>query len=313
MRPLRVATGALAVVLLGLSAPAAQSPAVLGNLGIDLWPDYDRPGLLVIYRATIAPETPLPAQLVFRIPAAAGAPNAVAERAADDRLVTLPYDRTVDGGTALIAFTASRPYVQLEYYDPAITREGPEHRFAFTWPGDFEVRDFSISLQQPHLSQNFTTVPEAASAATSADGLTYHTLVRTGTKVGETVGVEASYEKASDRLSAETLPPAATPTPAPATGNVPVPALPTESATTSYSPTMLVVVAAMFACAAAAIVIALMSQSRQTGSAPALTPPSRAASSKVSGKKAARFCTQCGAGIGAGDRFCQRCGSALRP
>ena len=219
MRPLRVATGALAGVLLGVSAAVPQSDTVLSGLRIDLWPDYDRPGVLVIYRATIAPEVSLPIRLVFRIPAAAGLPNAVAERPADGQLITLPYERTVEGNKALIDLTASRPIVQLEYYDPAITRDGARRSFAFTWLGDFEVRDFSVSLQQPHLAQNFTTVPEATSATASVDGMMYQTLSRAGVKVGETVEVQAAYEKASDQLSVETITPVVAPTPTPATGN----------------------------------------------------------------------------------------------
>lgn len=302
MRPLRVATGALAVVLLGVSAAVPQPDTVLSGLGIDLWPDYDRPGVLVIYRATIAPEVSLPTRLVFRIPAAAGLPSAVAERPADGQLITLPYDRTVDGETALIDLTASRPIVQLEYYDPAITRDGARRSFAFTWSGDFEVRDFSISLQQPHLAQNFTTVPEATGAAASVDGLMYHTLSRAGVKMGEAVEVQASYEKASDRLSVETIAPVVAPTPAPATGN----------AAASDSRTVLIVLAALFV-SAAAVVVGLMVRTRQqAGSAPRSTPPPRTARSGLSGGKATRFCTQCGAGVDGGDRFCQRCGAALK-
>ena len=237
MRPLRVATGALAVVLLGVSAAVPQPDTVLSGLGIDLWPDYDRPGVLVIYRATIA-----------------------------------------------------------------ITRDGARRSFAFTWSGDFEVRDFSISLQQPHLAQNFTTVPEATGAAASVDGLMYHTLSRAGVKMGEAVEVQASYEKASDRLSVETIAPVVAPTPAPATGN----------AAASGSRTVLIVLAALFV-SAAAVVVGLMVRTRQqAGSAPRSTPPPRTARSGLSGGKATRFCTQCGAGVDGGDRFCQRCGAALK-
>lgn len=302
MRSLRTAASAMAVVLLGVSAAAPQSGTVLSSLGIDLWPDYDRPGVLVIYRATMAPTASLPTRLVFRIPAAAGLPSAVAERSADGQLLTLPYERTVEGDHALIDLTASRPIVQLEYYDPAITRNGAIRRFTFTWPGDFEVRDFSVSLQQPHLAQNFITVPEATSATVSVDGMTYHTLSRAGVKQGETVEVQASYEKTSDELSVETITPAAAPTPTPATGN----------AATSDSPTVRIVLAATFVCAAA-IVVGLMFRTRQrAGSPPRSTRAPRTARSDVSGGKATRFCTQCGAGVDGGDRFCRRCGTALK-
>lgn len=304
MQAIRVATGALALMLLGGSGASAQSDTVLGSLGIDLWPDYDRPGVLVIYHAAIAPEAALPARLVFRIPAAAGLPNAVAERPAGGQLLTLPYDRTVDGETALIDLTASQPFVQLEYYNPAITRDGARRSFGFTWPGDFEVRDFSISLQQPHQAQNFTTVPETTTA-TAVDGLIYHTLSRAGVKVGETVEVQASYEKVSDQLSVETLTPVAPP-PTPATATA------TEDAATSASPTVLVALAALFVCAAAVIVGLIIRSRRESASAPQPASPPRTARSDVSARQATRFCTQCGAGVGRGDRFCQRCGAALK-
>lgn len=277
---------------------------VLSGLGIDLWPDYDRPGVLVIYHATIAADASLPAKLVFRIPAAAGLPSAVAERPADGQLLTLPYERTVEGETARIAVTASQTFVQLEYYDPTIRRDGARRSFTFTWLGDFEVRDFSISLQQPHLARNFTTIPEATAVAASADGLMYHTLARAGVKTGETVTVQASYEKASEQLSVTTLAPVAAPTPAPA-------AAPAKAATTGNS-TMIIVIVAMLVCAAAIVVGWTIQTHRRARSAPRSTPPPRAASSDLRDGKAARFCTQCGAGVNGGDRFCQRCGAALK-
>ena len=303
MRLLPAATGALAVVLLAASAAAPQTDPVLSRLGIDLWPDYDRLGVLVIYRATIAPEVSLPTRLRFRIPAAVGLPSAVAERPTDGQLITLSYERTVERETARIDFTASRPIVQLEYYDTAITRDRARRSFAFTWSGDFEVRDFSISLQQPHLAQNFTTVPAASGAGASADGLTYHTLSRAGVKKGETVEIQVSYEKASNQLSVETIAPVAAPTPTPVT----------VSAAASDRPTVLIVLAVLFVCAAAVAVALTLRTRRQTASAPRSIPPVRAAGPDVSGGKATRFCTQCGNGVGGGDRFCQRCGAALKP
>ena len=302
MQPLRVATGALAVVLLVVSAAAPQSETVLSSLGIDLWPDYDRPGVLVIYHATIAPDVSLPARLVFRIPAAAGLPNAVAERSVGGQLITLPYERTVDGEMALIDLTASQPIVQLEYYDPAITRDGVRRSFAFTWSGDFEVQDFGISLQQPALARNFTTVPEAISAETSVDGLTYHTLSRAGVKVGETVEIQAFYEKATDQLSVETIVPVAASVPTPAAGN--------DAA--SDNRTMRIAFSALFVSVAAVVVGLIVRGQRQARSAPRSTPTPRTARSDTSGGKATRFCTQCGAGVDGGDRFCRRCGAGLK-
>lgn len=304
MRSLRVATGTLAAMLLGVLPAVPQPETVLSDLAIDLRPDYDRPGVLVIHRATIAPEVSLPTRVVFRMPAAAGLPSAVAERLVDGRLMTLPYERTVEGETAVVDLTASRPIVQFEYYDPAIVRDGPRRNFAFTYSGDFEVRNFSISVQQPHLAQNFVTVPEATGTAVSADGLVHHTLSRAGLKKGESVTIRASYEKVSDQLSVETITPVAVSTPPPAAGNA--------AAAAADGRTVPIVLGAMFVCAGAGVVALMVRTRRQAGSARRSTRRRGTARSRRSGDKATRFCTQCGAGVGPGDRFCQRCGSSLK-
>jgi hypothetical protein len=57
----------------------AQGEAVvLSQLRIDLWPEHDRPNMLVIYKAVLGSDVTLPVSLTFRIPAAAGEPNGVA-------------------------------------------------------------------------------------------------------------------------------------------------------------------------------------------------------------------------------------------
>jgi len=272
---------------------------VLSSLGIDLWPDYDRPGLLVIYRATMAPGVTLPTPLVFRIPAAAGVPTAVAERQTDGQLITLPYERTLDGDTARIAVVATRPIVQIEYYDPAITREGTRRSFVFSWPGDYEVGDFSVSVQQPDLAQGLTLVPEASSVAPSVDGLMYHTVVRAGVAAGETVEIRASYEKTSDQLSIETMAPVESES-----------STPTAAAAPASDTSTVVIVMAAALVFAAAVAVGLTIRSRRPAGAAATGGPSRGSSGQP-GKKASRFCTQCGAGADGGDRFCHRCGAEL--
>lgn len=274
---------------------APQSEVVFSSLGIDLWPNYDRPGVLVIYRANIAPGVALPLPLTLRIPAAAGAPSAVAERQADGQLINLPYERRVQEDVALIEITATRPIVQMEYYDPAIERDGATRSFTFTWPGDYEVGELSISVQQPDLASNLTTEPPASARSTGADGLLYHTVSLTGVEVGESVDVRATYEKASDQLSVETMMPT---DPQPSSA---------DPAATSGSDVeiVVIVVAALLAAALVAVVFAVV-RGRRGGEPATGTGPAGAAAAS------SRFCTQCGAGAARGDRFCAGCGAPLR-
>lgn len=87
----------------------AQREITLSVLEISLWPEYDRSSILVIYHATLPPEVSLPVELTFRIPAAAGDPNAVAIRQVDGALYSVAYERQVNGDWGLITFTATAP------------------------------------------------------------------------------------------------------------------------------------------------------------------------------------------------------------
>ena len=291
----------LASLLAGLLPPAtvwAQGEVVLGNLGVDLWPEYDRDAVLVIYRITIAPEVELPAPLRFRIPAAAGNPNAVAEHSVDGQLVTVPYNRTVDGDQAVIQFSASQPEIQIEYYDPRIEREGTVHRFWFNWPGDYAVNGFGFSVQQPARAEDLIMVPAATSQSTGGDRLIYHKLGLPAAAAGESFEIFVEYTKTSDELSAEVLSPA---TSSPSAG----------SASVSRAPVGGVLIAAVVVVVVvAAGVVGWRFRGRGATVADGRAPRSERGSSRA--RSGSKFCTQCGAEASGEDRFCNACGVELR-
>ena len=70
----------IVTLCLGLAAPTvrAQTPVTaLDRLEIELWPDYDRPALLVLLTGVLPPGTAMPAAVSIPIPADADI-NAVA-------------------------------------------------------------------------------------------------------------------------------------------------------------------------------------------------------------------------------------------
>ena len=78
---MKIALRFLLVVLLAglLKVPAqAQGGANLERLEIAIWPEYDRPSALVIYKARLDTSVDLPAVVRLPIPASVGAPHAVA-------------------------------------------------------------------------------------------------------------------------------------------------------------------------------------------------------------------------------------------
>jgi hypothetical protein len=201
---------AVLLLILALLVPfavQAQAPVVLDRLQVSLWPEYDRPGVLVIYRAVLPADQTLPVGLAFRIPAAAGEPSAVAYRQDDLNLISLPYQRQVVGDLALITFTTSVREVQFEYYDPALQVQDSNHRFVFTWPGEYAVGEFAVEVQQPVQATGIIVNPALGSGTLGSDGMTYFSATLGGLAAGQPQVVEVAYGKTGSGLSFERLQP----------------------------------------------------------------------------------------------------------
>lgn len=195
---------ALAALMLPFGSRAQEAPT-FGSVEVDLWPEFDRPSMLVIYHITLSPEIELPADLSLRIPAEAGSPHAVAMRQPNGDLFSAAYERQVMGDWAEIIFTATSPDVQLEYYDPTLEMDGSQRHFEYNWPGDYAVGDMNIVVQQPVGATNLQLAPGLGSSRTGSDGLVYHTVQVGPLSEGQDFTITLDYEKESDSLSAASL------------------------------------------------------------------------------------------------------------
>jgi len=183
----------------------AQGTVTLASAEVDLWPEYDRPNMLVIYHMTLSAQISPPVELSVRIPARAGDPHAVAVRQADGALFSVVYDREVQGDWAVITFTATSPDVQLEYYDPNLVKQDAARHFEYQWPGDYAVGSLVISVQQPLGATDMRIAPGMGTGQTRSDGLVYYTAEVGALKTGEQFSVTIDYQKTSDELSASAV------------------------------------------------------------------------------------------------------------
>jgi len=181
---------------------AAQAELEMDRVLVDLWPEYDRPSLLVIYRMTLSPEASLPARVSLRIPREAGEPFNVASQDMDGVLYTLDFETRPDGEWTWVSFTTASQEVQLEYYDPRLTRGEVEHAFTFEWPADYTVRTLTVQIQQPVNATEMRLQPEMGSGRQGQDGLTYYTSVVGKVQAGNPFRVSAQYNKTDKQLSA---------------------------------------------------------------------------------------------------------------
>ena len=295
----------LTLALLMPAVAQAQTSQSLAEVEIDLWPEYDRPGVLVIFRLTLSSLTTLPVDLSLRIPAASGEPYAVAGRQAEGSLFNIPYTRQVSGEWAWVNFTADVAEVQIEYYDPALQIDGEHRQFDFVWPADYAADTLSIQVQQPFDASAMLISPSFGAGVAGGDGLTYYNLDVGQLNAGQTFEISLQYNKASDTFSAQNMP-------VQPSGEIPE----DESGSFQVSQSTLLVIAGLLGAALiVGGVVWYLQSGRQTKSAGKKRRRSPAAAHQVQSDTADEgniYCHKCGKRAQAGDRFCRSCGTELR-
>jgi hypothetical protein len=191
----------LVILCLVPASVQAQSLLVFDSVEIDLWPEYDQPTLLIIYRLTLDSATTLPVDVSIRIPTTAGDPSAVATREASGQLLTAAYTRTVQGIWSTIKFKATSLQMQFEYYDPALVKEGSTRSFTYEWQGDYEVKAMTLQVQQPVGATEMVLSPAMGSAISGENGLAYYNAMVGEVTAGTKFKLSVQYQKDNDSLS----------------------------------------------------------------------------------------------------------------
>jgi hypothetical protein len=198
----RIFTLLLLCVLLFSFQPAhAQGQPSLSSVEVWIWPEYDRPAVLVIQHILVSPTTSLPETLTFRIPAAAEKPYALAVGATPDKVSDAPYTLKQNGEWLDVTVQATGPAIQLEYYDPSLSKSGKSREYLYQWTGSYAVENFHVELQQPFDASDIQTEPALPEVNTIPDGLIYHTGDFGPLAAGESFTLTTKYQKDSDALS----------------------------------------------------------------------------------------------------------------
>jgi hypothetical protein len=286
-------------------AASAQAEVRLTSLEVDLWPEYDRPGVLVIYRITLSPAVSLPADLTLRIPAESGEPNAVAARDAEGGLYNVNFKREVTDGWSRIRFTATMPEIQVEYYDPQLDIQGNNRFFEYHWPGDYAIDTLLIEVQQPLGAEEMRTTPSLGNGVTREDGLIYYSYQVGSIGADQSFDVSLEYQKSSSALTAEGLQ---------VKPSVPV------SNITSRQRRLDIVIPWVLGGLGVVLILGGGLWYWRTGTAAAAPKPPRGRRKPVIPQEESAtaveghvYCHHCGKRAMPNDRFCRTCGTRLRP
>ena len=290
-------------------AAQAQGPLRLAEFEVDLWPEYDRPDVLVIYKAKLPADVSLPVNVTLMIPAVAGEPHAVAVRQMDGALLNAAYDRQVEGDWALITITATMPEIQLEYYDPQITVDGSGKRdYTYMWPGNYAVDAMRFIIQQPISVNQMSVEPNLGTfIQIQGDPMQYYAMDVGSPKAGEKVSVDVSYFKDSDILSIESLQVQPSDPISGDTGS--------SSELVTFLPWVIGGLGVLLLVGGGIWYWRMNSvQSSPTPKRSRKTKAAIKSPEQVSAENGNQgvFCHQCGKRAGANDRFCRSCGAKLR-
>lgn len=196
--------GALLTLLLAWAPNAtAQSDPTLSAVTLELWPEYDRAGVLVIVRGTLSPEVTLPASVTVNVPAASGGPFAVAVQQPDGSLVNTQFVTSAVGETIAVTLQATAASFQVEYYDTALAAATTDRTFVFDWAPGWRVTAASLRIQEPRGASDLTAQPPVMLAGSSDLGLNYYTASLGALEPGQAVHVELKYAKTIPGLSVE--------------------------------------------------------------------------------------------------------------
>ena len=183
----------------------AQSSPTLAGLNIALWPEYDRPEVLVIFRGRVEDSALLPAPVSFNLPGAIEAMHAVAyfdeERGTLVNVAAYDFAAGADGKT--LSFTVPARQFQFEYYSSdTLSINGSVRELSFSYTSSVDIASLSFELQQPPTAQAFTSDPPPSITQVRQDGLTYALYQVGAVSAGDSHSLQASYTRRTHRWPA---------------------------------------------------------------------------------------------------------------
>jgi hypothetical protein len=276
---------------------SAQIDPQLERLEVDLWSEWDRPEMLVIYRGTLQADVPVPATLSFRLPPQVNEPHAVAYADEDGSLFDATYStQSTDAGLIVTLETSSRVF-QLEYYD-ALTYDGDLRSYSYVWPGDYAVDQFDVAFLPPSGATQVQTEPTLDASQQSSGGTVFlGTLGRLAQD--QSAQVTISY-RGSDATQVVAPP----------------------EATQEDSSSFPLIVAAGLVLLLGLVIAGVVWYTRRpkhssisVGSQTQRPKRGKRRAQSTANKRSpstAGHCTQCGSALGVDDRFCGQCGAPVK-
>lgn len=300
----------LALVLLALVALpvlAQSDPPQLATWDVQVWPEYDRPSVLVIASGVLDENQTFPFQVRAPLPPDATV-HAVAYPGPAGNLLTLPWRIERDAAGQSVVFAVDQPRFVIEYYADILTQP-PSRRFELPLVAPYAVQQASLALRQPSRASDLQVTPAMNDGGPDSLGNPTYTLDLGPLEAGQSVPMQVSYSKADDDPSVDSTPVAAASAPAPVVAD-------SEQV---WLPWVAGLLAAVLAGALAIYLVrrrryekASRQARRRDARKKAVQPIRQPAGSPPPTDSPNTFCVQCGHKFEGADKFCRNCGAQRR-
>lgn len=289
-----------------------EGPITFEALFIRLWPEYDRPSMLVQYQGVLSMDTEGEAQLQFTMPE--GSEFLVAAVLnADGSMLDATGLYSVEG--QVISFLSPNGTFHIEFYAP-MDLSAENRSYTHTWSDPYAVKTLYWVVQEPKGAEEFTTTPTGTPGNPDALGLNYFRADVTDVAAGQAETMTVTYVKTDNRLTCQQINCTPPQQAAPET---------TSSSSGGFNIDNNTLAVAALALVGLGLVgggVYLYRRNRaaeeayfeERRDARQDRPPRRRRTSAARSTGGTRlFCTQCGAeAADPSDRFCRRCGAPLR-
>lgn len=274
-------------------------PPAAAIMEVQLWPEYDDPGVLAIYEGRLRPSVDTPVDVTFTVPAGARV-HMVGGIDDGGRHLHAEYSTRERGdGLVDISYRLEVPTFYMEfYYDPFSGRDRREFRYPLV--SSFPVDSLVVAVQRPLRAQGFHILPPTGEVSRDQNGFEYF-VVRLGARTaGERTPITVSYRK-EDREPSVSADESRVSAPAPA-GDLPP---------SRHRLEFLVLGIAGVLLGSVGLYPSVRDWLGGRRRADPVAPERGVGRNRRSGRSR-NFCTRCGAPLSDGANYCSGCGARRR-
>ena len=181
------------------SATASEAPAPAANLAmarlrLSIWPEYDDPRVLIMWRGEMTPQQAFPAHITLPLPKGAEIVGAgmISEQ---NELLHHPYEVLPGDTQDSLQLNLPVPRFFLEFYYNPLPARGAEKRFTYTMSTPYPIELLEVDIQQPLKATNFTLDPAPMERLKNNQGFTYHQVAYRDIGKGQSQTFTISYTK----------------------------------------------------------------------------------------------------------------------